>query len=191
MTTKLQTEFSVDAILVPEHTFSRGRPSNAQEIQIERKLRDCFTKSFSTSFTVKQTGHDVKTVKKYFKKFKDDLMQNEAIDFRQRFHEAKERHILALDEILHSLYHDKDEIEQQIIDAKNKNDSNLVEKLYRTKLKFTEEIKNTLVDKINLIAVAMPNDYAKVRDKFENQYISDNTGTKTHMSVGFKGFSQN
>jgi len=191
MTTKLQTEFSVDAILVPEHTFSRGRPSNAQELQIKRKLRDCFTKFYSTSFTVKHTGHDVKTVKKYFKKFKDELMQNEAIDFPQRFSEAKERNILALDEILHSLYHDKDDIEQQIIDAKNKNDSNLVEKLYRTKLKFTEEIKNTLVDKMNLIAVAMPNDYAKVRAKFENQYISDNTGTKTHMSVGFKGFSQN
>jgi len=191
MTNKQLAAFAVDAILVPAHTFSRGRPSNAQELQIERKLRDCFTKFYSTSFTVEHTGHDVKTVKKYFKKFKDDLMQNEAIDFPQRFHEAKERYILALDEILHSLYHDKDEIEQQIIDAKNKNDSNLVEKLYRTKLKFTEEIKNTLVDKINLIAVAMPNDYAKVRDKFENQYISDNTGTKTHMSVGFKGFSQN
>jgi len=191
MTTKLQTEFSVDAILVPEHIFSRGRPSNAQELQIERKLRDCFTKFFSTSFTVKQTGHDVKTVKKYFKKFKDELMQNEAIDFRQRFHEAKERHILVLDEILHSLYQDRDEIEKQILDAKNKNDSNLVEKLFRTKLKFTEEIKNTVVDKINLISIFMPDDYDKVQAKFENQYISGNTGTKTHMSVGFKGFSQN
>jgi len=192
MTTKLQTEFSVDAILVPAHTFSRGRPSNAQEIQIERKLRDCFTKFYSTSFTVEHTGHDVKTVKKYFKKFKDELMQNEEIDFPQRFSEAKERNILALDEILHSLYHDKDEIEQQIIDAKNKNDSNLAEKLYRTKLKFIEEIKNTLVEKMNLIGAPMPNDFAKVRAKFENQYISDNTGTKTHMPFGFPNrFSQN
>jgi len=192
MTTKQQTAFSVDAILVPEHIFSRGRPSNAQELQIKRKLRDCFTKFYSTSFTAKQTGHDVKTVKKYFKKFKDELMQNEAIDFRQRFHEAKERHILALDEIQYSLYHDRDEIEKQIIDAKNKNDPNLVEKLYRTKLKFTEEIKNILVDKMNLIDVAMPNDYAKVRAKFENQYISDNTGTKTHLPFGFQNrFSQN
>jgi len=191
MTTKQPTVFSVDAILVPEHTFSRGRPSNAQEIQIERKLRDCFTKFYSTSFTVKHTGHDVKTVKKYFKKFKDELMQNEEIDFRQRFHEAKERYILALDEIQNSLSQDIDDIEQQIIDAKNQNDPHLVEKLYRTKLKFTQEIKNTLVDKMNLITVAMPNDYAKVRAKIENQYISDNTGTKTHMSVGFKGFSQN
>jgi len=191
MTNKQLAAFAVDAILVPEHTFSRGRPSNAQEIQIERKLRDCFTKFYSTSFTVKHTGHDVKTVKKYFKKFKDELMQNEEIDFRQRFHEAKERYILALDEIQNSLSQDIDDIEQQIIDAKNQNDPHLVEKLYRTKLKFTQEIKNTLVDKMNLITVAMPNDYAKVRAKIENQYISDNTGTKTHMSVGFKGFSQN
>jgi len=192
MTTKQQTEFSVDAILVPEHTFSRGRPSNAQEIQIERKLRDCFTKSFSTSSTVKQTGHDVKTVKKYFKKFKDELMQNEAIDYRQRFHEAKERHILALDEILHSLYQDRDEIEKQILDAKNKNDPHLVEKLYRTKLKFTEEIKNTVLEKTNLIIVSMPNDIAKVQAQFQNQYISGNTGTKTHMPFGFQNrFSQN
>jgi len=191
MTNKQLAAFAVDAILVPAHTFSRGRPSNAQEIQIERKLRDCFTKFYSTSFTVKHTGHDVKTVKKYFKKFKDELMQNEEIDFRQRFHEAKERYILALDEIQNSLSQDIDDIEQQIIDAKNQNDPHLVEKLYRTKLKFTQEIKNTLVDKMNLITVAMPNDYAKVRAKIENQYISDNTGTKTHMSVGFKGFSQN
>ncbi len=191
MTNKQLAAFAVDAILVPAHTFSRGRPSNAQELQIERKLRDCFTKFYSTSFTVKHTGHDVKTVKKYFKKFKDELMQNEEIDFRQRFHEAKERYILALDEIQNSLSQDIDDIEQQIIDAKNQNDPHLVEKLYRTKLKFTQEIKNTLVDKMNLITVAMPNDYAKVRAKIENQYISDNTGTKTHMSVGFKGFSQN
>jgi len=191
MTNQQLTAFSVDAILVPEHTFSRGRPSNAQELQIERKLRDCFTKFFSTSFTVKQTGHDVKTVKKYFKKFKDELMQNEAIDFRQRFQEAKERNILVLDDTLYSLYHDRDEIEQQIIDAKNKNEPNLVDKLYRTKLKFTEAIKNTVLEKINLISIAMPDDYDKVQAKFENQYISDNTGTKTHMSVGFKGFSQN
>jgi len=191
MTNKQLAAFAVDAILVPAHTFSRGRPSNAQELQIERKLRDCFTKFYSTSFTVKHTGHDVKTVKKYFKKFKDELMQNEEIDFRQRFHEAKERYILALDEIQNSLSQDIDDIEQQIIDAKNQNDPHLVEKLYRTKLKFTQEIKNTLVDKMNLITVAMPNDYAKVRTKIENQYISDNTGTKTHMSVGFKGFSQN
>jgi len=182
MTNQQLTAFSVDAILVPEHTFSRGRPSNAEEIQIERKLRDCFTKFFSTSFTVKQTGHDVKTVKKYFKKFKDELMQNEAIDFSQRFSEANERYILATDEILYSLYQDRDEIEQQIIGAKNKNDSNLVEKLYRTKLKFTEEIKNTVVDKMNSIGAPMPNDYAKVRAKFENQYISDNTGTKNRFS---------
>jgi len=182
MTNQQLTTFSVDAILVPVHTFSRGRPSNAQELQIERKLRDCFTKSFSTSLTANQTGHDVKTVKKYFKKFKDELMQNEAIDYRQRFHEAKERHILALDEIVSSLYQDRDEIEQQIIDAKNKNDPNLVEKLYRTKLKFTEEIKNTVVEKTNLIIVSMPNDIAKVQAQFQNQYISGNTGTKNRFS---------
>jgi len=192
MTNQQLTAFSVDAILVPEHTFSRGRPSNAQELQIERKLRDCFTKFYSTSFTVKHTGHDVKTVKKYFKKFKDDLMQNEAIDFRQRFHEAKERQILVLDDTLYSLYHDRDEIEQQIIDAKNKNDPHLVEKLYRTKLKFINDIRNTVVEKTNLISIAMPDDFAKVQAKFENQYISNNTGTKTHMPFGFQNrFSKN
>jgi len=182
MTNQQLTAFSVDAILVPEHTFSRGRPSNAQELQIKRKLQDCFTKFYSTSLTAEQTGHDVKTVKKYFKKFKDDLMQNEAIDFRQRFHEAKERNILALDEILYSLYHDRDKIEQQIIDAKNTNDPNLVDKLYRTKLKFVKEIKNTVVEKMNLISIAMPDDYAKVRAQLENKYISDNTGTKNRFS---------
>jgi len=192
MTNQQLTAFSVDAILVPEHTFSRGRPSNAQELQIERKLRDCFTKFFSTSFTVKQTGHDVKTVKKYFKKFKDELMQNEAIDFRQRFQEAKERNILVLDDTLYSLYHDRDEIEQQIIDAKNTNDPNLVDKLYRTKLKFIEEIKNTVLEKMDIISIAMPVDYTKAQAKFKNQYISGNTGTKTHMPFGFQNrFSQN
>ncbi len=182
MTNQQLTAFSVDAILVPEHTFSRGRPSNAQEIQIERKLSDCFTKFFSTSFTVKQTGHDVKTVKKYFKKFKAELMQNEAIDLRQRFQEAKERNILVLDDTLYSLYHDRDEIEQQIIDAKNTNDPNLVDKLYRTKLKFIEEIKNTVLEKMDIISIAMPVDYTKAQAKFENQYISGNTGTKNRFS---------
>ncbi len=191
MTNQQLTAFSVDAILVPEHTFSRGRPSNAQELQIERKLRDCFTKFYSTSFTAKQTGHDIKTVKKYFKKFKYELMQNEVIDFRKRFQEAKERNILVLDDTLYSLYHDRDEIEQQIIDAKNTNDPNLVDKLYRTTLKCIEEIKNTVLEKMDIISIAMPVDYNKAQARFENQYISDNTGTKTHMSVGFKGFSQN
>jgi len=190
MTNQQLTAFSVDAILVPAHTFSRGRPSNAQELQIKRKLYDYFTKFYSASLTAKQTGHDVKTVKKYFKKFKDELMQNEAIDFRQRFHEAKERYLLAIDEIQYSLYQDRDEIEQQIIDAKNKNDPHLVEKLYRTKLKFIEEIKNIVVEKTDIITDSMPNDIAKIQAQLENQYISDNTGAKTHRSVGFKGFSK-
>ncbi len=38
----------------------------------------------------------------------------------------------------------------------------------------------------------MPDDFAKVQAKFENQYISNNTGTKTHMPFGFQNrFSQN
>jgi len=98
-------------------------------------------------------------------------MQNEAIDFRQRFSEAKERHLLALDEIVSSLYQDRDEIEQQIIDAKNKNDPHLVEKLYRTKLKFTEEIKNTFVEKTNIIIIPMHSDITKIKELYENQHV--------------------
>jgi len=69
---------TVDAILVQANAHDRGRPSKAQELEIERELRPFFIKLYSATFTAKKTGYDIKTVAKYFAEFKKEILESES-----------------------------------------------------------------------------------------------------------------
>ena len=153
---------TVDAILVQSNAHNRGRPSKAQELEIERELRPFFIKLYSATFTSKKTGYDIKTVAKYFTEFKKEILESETRDFVQRSRETKERGLLAYDELLYSLYNDKKEVEHLIDVAKKIADLRTVEKWYRIKMKINKDITEVIAAKINLENTATVDDIAKI-----------------------------
>lgn len=153
---------AVDAILSQDNTHDRGRPSKAEELQIERTLRPFFAKSYSATFTKQKTRYDIKTVTKYFSKFKQELLESETPDFIQRCKEEKERCLFSYDNLINTLYEDMKDIEYLIKVAKKMGDLPQAEKLYRLKLKISQDIGNFVSAKINLTNTATAVDVAKL-----------------------------
>jgi len=153
---------TVDAVLVQANAHDRGRPSKAQELEIERKLQTFFIKTYSATFTAKKTGYNIKTVTKYYNQFKQEILESETTDFVKRCKEEKEKCLYAYDELIYSLYEDRKDIER-LIDASEKiGDLQNITKLYRTKLKINEDIGNFVAAKINLSNTATAVDTAKL-----------------------------
>jgi len=152
----------VDAILTQANAHDRGRPSKAEELEIERIIQPFFAKTYSATFTAKKTGYNIKTVAKYFAEFKKEILESETTDFVKRCKEEKEKCLYAYDELIYSLYEDRKDIER-LIDASEKiGDLQNVTKLYRTKLKINEDIGNFVSAKINLSNTATVADTAKL-----------------------------
>jgi len=156
------TTLTADSILVPPNAHDRGRPSKAEELEIERTLQTFFSKTYSATFTAKKTGYNIKTVTKYFAEFKKEILETETTEFVQRSRETKERGLLAYDELLYSLYNDKKEIEHLIDVAKKIADLRTVEKCYRIKMKINKDIAEVIAAKINLENTATVGDTAKL-----------------------------
>jgi len=152
---------TVDPILVQANAHDRGRPSSAQELEIERTLRPFFTKLYSATFTAKKTKYNIKTVAKYFAEFKKEILESETTEFVQRSRETKERGLLAYDELLYSLYNDKEEVEHLIDVAKKIADLRTAERWYKIKMKINKDITEVIAAKINLENTATVDDIAK------------------------------
>jgi len=152
----------VNAILTQANAHNRGRPSKAQELEIERTLQTFFIKTYSATFTAKKTGYDIKTVAKYFAEFKKEIIESETTDFVKRCKEEKEKCLYAYDELIYSLYEDRKDIERLIHASEKIGDLQNVTKLYRTKLKINEDIGNFVSAKINLSNTATVADTAKL-----------------------------
>ena len=153
---------TVDAIISQDNAHERGRPSKAEELQIERTLWPLFTKSYCARFAAQKTGYNIKTVAKYFIKFKQELLEAETPDFIQRCIEEKEKTLYAYDNLIDSLYDDKTDIEKLIEVTKKTGNLTQADKLYRLKLKIVEDITNLVSAKINLTNTATAGDTAKL-----------------------------
>ena len=88
----------------------KGRPSFVQQAKIESDLRPYFEKGYSATLTSKKTGHDKKTVLKYFRKWTKEIFEPESEEFLQRCKEQKARSLLALDEQIYSIDEDIDDV---------------------------------------------------------------------------------
>lgn len=152
---------TVNAILQP-NAHERGRPSKAEELEIERALRPYFEKGYTARFTAKQTNRNIKTVAKYFNKFKEEIRGSETSDFIKRCEEEKENCLYSYDVLIHSLYQDKAEVERLIDGATKLGEWNNVTRLYRVKLKIVEDIGNIVSAKVNLTNTATVADSAKI-----------------------------
>ena len=115
----------------------------------------------NTEITQK-TGYNIKTVIKYFGKFKQELLESETPDFIQRCKEEKERCLFSYDNLINTLYEDMKDIEHLIEVAKKMGNLPQAERLYRLKLKIKQDIGNFVSAKINLTNTATAGDVAKL-----------------------------
>lgn len=134
--------------MIAETDNKNGRPSEAEQLEIERKLRPYFEKSISSSITSRETGINIKTVRKYFHEWCEEIKSSEHLDFIERSKIAKEQAILAYDDQLLILYKIQEDIEKQ---AENSiKQSGGIPKLDRWLYKQRIEVSNAIVNLINL-----------------------------------------
>ena len=103
--------------MTQEPDSKNGRPSEAEQLEIERTLRPYFEKSTSPYVTSRETGIDIKTVRKYFNEWVEEIMEPEHKDFIYRSKIAKEQAILACGDQLLKLYKIQEYIEKQTEDT--------------------------------------------------------------------------
>ena len=147
-------ETSGEDVSKDEFEHTNGRPTKYEQIKIERELRPYFESSHSAYFTAQKTGHNIKTVNHYFKKWQQELLDSENPDFLKRVKEQKERTVIYLDNEIHSLTKSKKEVEAIIEASKIAGDFNLVEKFIKLKLKITDSIGKFISEKLNLVNAA-------------------------------------
>ncbi len=132
--------------------MSRGRPSKAKQLQIERKLRPCFEKMLTVSLTARETGVNVNTVKKYYKIWYNEIMSTEHPNFIKRSKITISNANVALDNQLSKLYKLQAILEKQIKHGieQNKGIPHLENNIYKTSILFAEKISDLILKKTNL-----------------------------------------
>ena len=156
-----QVALTVDAILVAA-THDRGRPTKAEEMQIEITLRPFFARSYSATFTAHKTGYDIKTVLRHFENFKKEILAAVTQDFIERSKETKEQYLATCDEMLYSDYEELKHIENIIAAAEAVGELQLVEKFYNLKRKIKKEILDVSSSKINVTNTATAADISQI-----------------------------
>jgi hypothetical protein len=127
-----------------------GRPSKPQQLEIERTMRECFGRGYSASFAVRKTGHNIKTVTRYYDQFMEEIEQGDKEEFlaRKRSDTIQLRQVH--DELTDSLYQDKTDVENLIEQAKAAGDLKSLQNLYKIKLKLNQEIHSRALAKIKI-----------------------------------------
>ena len=132
--------------------MERGRPSKAEQLQIERKLRPYFARMLSVSFAAKETGININTVKKYYKLWSDEIKAIEHPDFIERSKTIIQNSNLALDHQLSKLYKLQETLKKQINHNIKQNNGipNLSLGLYKVSILLSEKISDLILKKTNL-----------------------------------------
>jgi len=134
--------------MTAETDNKNGRPSEAEQLEIERKLRPYFEKLITPYVTSRETGINIKTVRKYFNEWIEEIKSSEHPDFIERSKIAKEQAILAYDDQLLILYKVQEDIKKQVEDSIQQ--SNGIPKLDRWLYKQRVEVSIAIVNLINL-----------------------------------------
>ncbi|NIP61999.1 MAG: hypothetical protein GWN01_08970 [Nitrosopumilaceae archaeon] len=141
----------------------RGRPSRKQQHNIEDTLRPYFQKGHSALGTANDTGFDVKTVNKYFRKWEKDLYDDR--EFSEKCKIERQRTALAIENELLSLEKHERDVEQLKKDSKKLGEYNLFEKATRLIVKIKEQKSKLMAERINLINAATVGDILEQSDK--------------------------
>jgi hypothetical protein len=120
----------------------RGRPSKAEQLKIRSDLLECFDESFSVEFAHKKTGYSRTTIKNYYRKFYDEIIETKEKDFIEQSKIEIEQTALAIEGQISKLLNKENNLGKQISDSFSKNNKVLEEdiKLYKEFRNYAKEI---------------------------------------------------
>ncbi|AFS80034.1 hypothetical protein NKOR_00580 [Candidatus Nitrosopumilus koreensis AR1] len=132
--------------------MNKGRPSKADQLRIEKKLRPYFEKMLTVSIASRETKINHNTVKKYYKKWYDEIASTEHPDFVKRSKIIISNSNIALDNQLSKLYKIQETLEKQITYSIEQNNGipNLENNIYKTSILLIEKISDMILKKTNL-----------------------------------------
>ena len=138
--------------MTEETDNKNGRPSEAEQLEIERKLRPYFEKSISPYVTSRETGINIKTVRKYFHEWFEEIKSSEHPDFIERSKIAKEQAILACEDQLLRLYKVQEDIEKQVENSITQSGGipRLERWVYKQRIEVSSAIVNLIILKTTL-----------------------------------------
>ncbi len=125
-----------------EKIHKRGRPSKAEELEIRSDLKPCFDNSFSVEFAHCKTKYNLKTIKNYYRKFYDEIIETKDEDFIKQSKIEIEQTALAIEDQISKLRDSQTNLEKQISDSFLKNNKVPEEdiKLYKEFRNYAKEI---------------------------------------------------
>ena len=135
---------------VKNKTHKNGRPSKAEQVEIQKKLRSYFEKSISPAIAASETGINIKTVNKYYDEWYVEIKNSQQPDFIERCKIEKERHILAYNHQLLEMYKIQDDLKSQTINCKSGGKPQSEKWLYKQRIEVANAITNLIGKMINL-----------------------------------------
>ena len=98
--------------------MQKGRPAKQKQLQIAKLLRPYYERGMTATFTARKTGHDTKTVCKYFGFWNEEDLEAQDKDFLSKQKKERERTLLTLDLHADELYKTLDDINSEILKYK-------------------------------------------------------------------------
>lgn len=102
-----------------ENRYPPGRPSIAEQIQIDKILRACYLKTLSIEFTAEETGRHRKTVTKRFEKWNIKSMMKLNDEFNKGDSAYKEEYLRLNQTLIDKSFSRLDQLEIDIANARN------------------------------------------------------------------------
>lgn len=124
-----------------------ARPSKLNSFEIKQILYEHFMNGMDSLPVAKITGYDIKTVRKYYEEFMEDVQKIANEDLAEHFKENRSRAIYFYDMRLDKLLSEENQLEAIISKIKLSN-NNL--KKYSALVKRLEQVKHMILDVFNL-----------------------------------------
>ena len=91
-----------------------GRPSIQTGLSMQKELQEYFLQGYDAEFTSVKTGHDIKTVYKYFHEFSDEIIKSDTGNFLDKQKTERARIIISLDRQIYDANKFAHEIQSEI-----------------------------------------------------------------------------
>jgi len=123
----------------------KGRPSKAEQIQIERRLKPLFMRGSSSSSAAIETGYSINTVKKYYGNFYQEIRDLEDPEFNQACKNRKISACLGIDKQLLKMEKMQKELEQ-----KPQTGGTQDIQLYKLRISLANSISDLCIKRLNI-----------------------------------------
>lgn len=136
-----------------EQDHKRGRPSLPEQAKIRRRLRPFFLNLKSPEFAATETGYEIKTVRRYYKSFEQEILASEEQDFIEQTKITKEQARFVLDGQQSKLENLQRTLEGQMNHSikQSRGTPQLESWMYKAGVKISNAITDIILKKVSLI----------------------------------------